>query len=48
MGWTWTPDLRAGTQGRALRSPRGAVFELNATRPMFARRFEELRFKDAA
>ena len=46
-GWTWLSDPRRGPQGKALRSPRGAVYEVQM-RPLSVRRYEERRFADAA
>ena len=46
-GWTWLADPRRGPSGRALRSPRGTVYEVR-TLPLGIRRYEEVRFADAA
>ena len=46
-GWEWAGDLRFGSGGRALRSPRGVLFEIR-WHPLAARRFVERRFADAA
>lgn len=46
-GWTWCADPRAGPAGRALRSPRGKIFEVRFN-PLRARPYEERRFLDAA
>jgi hypothetical protein len=43
MGWAWTD----APKGRALRSPRGTIYELRML-PLSARRYKEKRFLDAA
>jgi hypothetical protein len=45
--WTWLSDPRRGPTGRALRSPRGAIYEVRML-PLSVRRYEERRFADAA
>jgi hypothetical protein len=42
-GWSWTD----APKGKALRSPRGTIYELRML-PLAARRYREVRLPDAA